>query len=106
MLDYCCAACKTHLHLSTPQHVQRTVWACWQAVASSHQAPAHPILPPVLLRFGVPLAARSERKLAAVKVVQEDIDALAVEAEVDKKAAERRLREHDGNLVAALKSYM
>ncbi len=47
-----------------------------------------------------------ERELAAVKVSPTDIDLLAAEAEVDKKQAERRLRECGGSLVAALKSYL
>jgi hypothetical protein len=47
-----------------------------------------------------------ERELAAVKVAPGDIDLLAAEAEVDKKQAERRLRECGGSLVEALKSYL
>lgn len=47
-----------------------------------------------------------EKELAAVKVTQADIDVIASEAEVDKKLAERRLREHDGILVNALKSFL
>jgi NACalpha-BTF3-like transcription factor len=39
-------------------------------------------------------------------VAPADIDLLAAEAEVDKKAAERRLRECGGSLVEALKSYL
>lgn len=49
---------------------------------------------------------RREKELAAVKVTQADIDVIATEAEVDKKMAERRLREHSGSLVEALKSFM
>jgi NACalpha-BTF3-like transcription factor len=50
--------------------------------------------------------ARRERELAAVKVTQADIDVIASEAEVDKKLAERRLREHNGSLAEALKSFL
>jgi NACalpha-BTF3-like transcription factor len=39
-------------------------------------------------------------------VTQGDIDVIAAEAEVDKKLAERRLREQDGSLVEALKSFL
>jgi NACalpha-BTF3-like transcription factor len=39
-------------------------------------------------------------------VTQADIDVVAAEAEVDKKLAERRLREHDGSLLEALKSFL
>lgn len=49
---------------------------------------------------------RRERELAAVKVAQADIDVIVCEAEVDKKLAERRLREHNGSLVEALKSFL
>jgi NACalpha-BTF3-like transcription factor len=40
------------------------------------------------------------------QINKEDVDVIALEAEVDKKAAERRLREHGGDLAAALKSYL
>eukprot|EP00878_Enallax_costatus_P004447 GHUV01004687.1.p1 GENE.GHUV01004687.1~~GHUV01004687.1.p1 ORF type:complete len:113 (+),score=45.50 GHUV01004687.1:171-509(+) len=49
---------------------------------------------------------KRERELAAVKVAAADIDVIATEAEVDKKLAERRLREHGGNLLEALKSFL
>lgn len=48
----------------------------------------------------------SERELAAVKVSADDVKVLAAEAEVDAKAAERRLRECGGDLEAALESYL
>lgn len=48
----------------------------------------------------------SERELASVKVAKEDVDVLAEQVEVDAKAAERRLREHGGDLAAALTSYL
>ena len=47
-----------------------------------------------------------ERALAAVKISQEDVGIIATEFEVDKKKAELRLREHDGNVVAALESFL
>jgi NACalpha-BTF3-like transcription factor len=47
-----------------------------------------------------------EKELAAVKVSQADIDVIATEAEVDKKTAERRLREHNGSLIDALRSFL
>ena len=43
-----------------------------------------------------------ERELAAVTVEQGDIDLIACEMEMDKAAAERTLREHKGDVVAAL----
>ncbi|KAF8072939.1 Hypk [Scenedesmus sp. PABB004] len=49
---------------------------------------------------------KREKELAAVKVTAADIDVVAAEAEVDRKLAERRLREHGGNLVEALKSWL
>lgn len=52
------------------------------------------------------VCTRRERELAAVKVTQADIDVIAAEAEVDKKLAERRLREHIGSLAEALKSFL
>lgn len=47
-----------------------------------------------------------DKELAAVKVTAADIEVIAAEAEVDKKLAERRLREHGGNLLEALKSFL
>jgi NACalpha-BTF3-like transcription factor len=47
-----------------------------------------------------------EKELAAVKINKEDVDVIATEFEVDKKAAERRLREHNGVLMDALKSFL
>lgn len=49
---------------------------------------------------------RRERELASVKISQDDVDVLAAEFEVDKKVAERRLREHQGVLKAALQSFL
>eukprot|EP00882_Tetradesmus_deserticola_P010541 GHRQ01011134.1.p3 GENE.GHRQ01011134.1~~GHRQ01011134.1.p3 ORF type:complete len:111 (+),score=41.37 GHRQ01011134.1:316-648(+) len=49
---------------------------------------------------------KREKELAAVKVTQADIDVIATEAEVDKKLAERRLREHNGSLLEALRSFL
>jgi NACalpha-BTF3-like transcription factor len=44
--------------------------------------------------------------LAAVKVNKEDIEVIIAEVEVDAKLAERRLREHNGNLKEALQSFL
>ncbi|GAQ79479.1 hypothetical protein KFL_000310290 [Klebsormidium nitens] len=47
-----------------------------------------------------------EKELAAVKVSQSDLDVIVNELELDKKEAERILREHKGDAVAALRSYI
>ncbi|CAI5464287.1 unnamed protein product [Closterium sp. Yama58-4] len=47
-----------------------------------------------------------EKELAAVKIDSAHIDLIASEMEVDKKIAERRLREHQGDPVAALRSFL
>lgn len=49
---------------------------------------------------------RREKELAAVKINKDDVDVIVAEIEVDKKLAERRLRECNGNLVDALKSFL
>lgn len=41
-----------------------------------------------------------------MKVASADINTIATELEVDKKLAERRLRECEGDLKAALKSFL
>ncbi|ACO63269.1 predicted protein [Micromonas commoda] len=46
------------------------------------------------------------KELMAVKISQEDVATIVGEIEVEKKAAEMRLREHGGDVVAALKSYV
>lgn len=43
-----------------------------------------------------------DRELAAVKVAQEDIDLIAAEFELDRKRAERELREAKGDVKAAI----
>merc|ERR1712224_561801 len=48
---------------------------------------------------------KREKELAAVKIDAEDVEVIANEFAVDKKAAELRLRERKGDLEAALKSY-
>jgi NACalpha-BTF3-like transcription factor len=50
-------------------------------------------------------ACRNQR-LALVKVQQEDVQLIATEFELSSKVAEVRLRELDGNVVAALKSFL
>ncbi|GAX78789.1 hypothetical protein CEUSTIGMA_g6226.t1 [Chlamydomonas eustigma] len=47
-----------------------------------------------------------EKELAAVKINKEEVDIITSEFEMDKKSAERRLREHGGNLHAALASLL
>ena len=47
-----------------------------------------------------------QKELAAVKVQKEDIDLVAFECELDRKAAEARLREHRGNVRATLVSFL
>ncbi|RZC62441.1 hypothetical protein C5167_024212 [Papaver somniferum] len=44
-----------------------------------------------------------EKELAAVKINAGDIDIIANELEIDKKVAERTLREHKGDAVAAIR---
>ena len=46
------------------------------------------------------------KELMAVKISQEDVATIVSEIEVEKMAAEMRLREHGGDVVAALKSYV
>lgn len=47
-----------------------------------------------------------EKELAAVKINAADIDIIANELELDKKVAERTLREHKGDAVAAVRSLL
>ncbi|KAG8370527.1 hypothetical protein BUALT_Bualt14G0126100 [Buddleja alternifolia] len=47
-----------------------------------------------------------EKELAAVKINAADIDVIASELELDKKVAERTLREHKGDAVAAIRSLL
>lgn len=49
---------------------------------------------------------RREKELAAVRIQGDHVDVIAGEFEVDKRAAERRLRECGGDVVAALKSFL
>ena len=51
-------------------------------------------------------ARQREKELSSVRVAKEDIDVITKEIEVDKKVAERRLREHGGNLREALLSFI
>ena len=45
-----------------------------------------------------------ERALAAVRLELEDVNLVATELELDKKEAERLLREHEGDAVATLRA--
>ncbi|KAL9268991.1 Huntingtin-interacting protein K-like protein [Drosera capensis] len=47
-----------------------------------------------------------EKELAAVKINAGDVDIIANELELDKKVAERTLREHKGDVVAAIRSLL
>lgn len=47
-----------------------------------------------------------EKELAAVKINAADVDVIASELELDKKVAERTLREHKGDAVAAIRSLL
>ncbi|CAA0829408.1 DNA-binding enhancer protein-related [Striga hermonthica] len=47
-----------------------------------------------------------EKELASVKINAADIDVIANELELDKKVAERTLREHKGDAVAAIRSLL
>lgn len=47
-----------------------------------------------------------EKELAAVKINAEDVDVIASELEIDRKVAERTLREHKGDAVAAIRSFL
>ncbi|KAG5011048.1 hypothetical protein AAZX31_07G221400 [Glycine max] len=46
---------------------------------------------------------KREKELAAVKINAADVDIIANELELDKKVAERTLREHKGDAVAAIR---
>ncbi|PIN23245.1 Huntingtin interacting protein HYPK [Handroanthus impetiginosus] len=47
-----------------------------------------------------------EKELAAVKINAADVDVIANELELDKKVAERTLREHKGDAVSAIRSLL
>eukprot|EP00245_Coleochaete_scutata_P006391 TRINITY_DN20821_c0_g1_i1.p1 TRINITY_DN20821_c0_g1~~TRINITY_DN20821_c0_g1_i1.p1 ORF type:complete len:115 (+),score=50.35 TRINITY_DN20821_c0_g1_i1:129-473(+) len=47
-----------------------------------------------------------EKELAAVKVNAADVDLIANELELEKKVAERLLRENKGDVVAAVRSFL
>jgi len=49
-------------------------------------------------------AQARERELAAMKCAPGDVDLIALELELEKKAAERLLREHGGDVSAALQA--
>ncbi len=52
-------------------------------------------------------ASAREKELAGVKLrAPEDVDLVAAELELDRKAAERRLREHGGDVQQALRSFV
>merc|ERR1711894_585839 len=43
-----------------------------------------------------------EKELSKVKITNEDVDLIVQEMEISRMAAERKLREHQGNVVATL----
>lgn len=43
-----------------------------------------------------------EKQLASIKISKEDVELIINEMEIPKQKAERTLREHNGNIVAAL----
>ena len=45
-----------------------------------------------------------ERELAAVSITKEDVELIVQEMELDKKIAERKLREANGDVVVALRA--
>ncbi|KAK3410715.1 hypothetical protein EUGRSUZ_J02724 [Eucalyptus grandis] len=47
-----------------------------------------------------------EKELAAVKINAADVDIIANKLELDRKVAERTLREHKGDAVAAIRSLL
>eukprot|EP00899_Mesostigma_viride_P027349 jgi/Mesvir1/779/Mv17378-RA.1 len=47
-----------------------------------------------------------ERELAAVRINTEDVDVMVAELQLDRKVAERTLREHNGDAVAAIRSFL
>ncbi|GBG65566.1 hypothetical protein CBR_g51449 [Chara braunii] len=47
-----------------------------------------------------------ERELAAVRINGADVDIIVSELELEKKVAESMLREHKGDVVAALRSFL
>ena len=49
---------------------------------------------------------RRNKELAAVKIQRKDVDLITLEFEVDRKLAERRLREHGGNVKSTLISFL
>ena len=55
---------------------------------------------------GPSLQCHRNKELLAVKIQKEDVDIITQEYEVDRKLAERRLREHSGNLKDALVSFL
>ncbi|CAL5395779.1 unnamed protein product [Camellia sinensis] len=61
---------------------------------------------PLSLRPLLVSSKHGEKELAAVKINAADVDIIANELELDKKVAERTLREHKGDAVAAIRSLL
>ena len=51
-------------------------------------------------------ACNRNKELASVKINAADVELIVTEIEVDLKAADRRLREHGGNVSSALRSFI
>ena len=64
--------------------------------------PALPLVPPLPPTLPAAHLPRREKELAAVKVPKESIDSLAAHFELDRKRAERVLREHGGDVRLAV----
>ncbi len=82
-----------------------------ESVASPMTSPTKvmapdPIATSLCIASYLPRATTREKELAAVKISADDVRVIQTEFDVDKKAAERRLRECKGVLEAALRSYI
>ena len=75
-------------------------------IAGMPQLKPPQLLPPACLSTCINVQMCRERELAAVKVRQEDVEVIMAEAEVDRKLADRRLRECNASLVDALRTFL
>ncbi|RYQ79356.1 hypothetical protein Ahy_Scaffold6g108094 [Arachis hypogaea] len=72
--------------------------ADWNAMRLRSSSPCISLTPDYAL-----CSDHREKELAAVKINAADVDIIANELELDKKVAERTLREHKGDAVAAIR---
>ncbi|XP_051177254.1 uncharacterized protein [Lolium perenne] len=70
-------------------------WSCWPPEELLHDP-----------RYLALARKNREKELAAVKINPTDVEIIANELELDKKIAERTLREHKGDAVAAVRSLL